>query len=1195
MRPPTQRQLEAGMEQTELRDTLSHLDQTLAQFTTAVNQITTSTKLDQALVGLVGQYGGDRAKVGWEYGKIQQQMAQAEAAAHHTRMQRIVQDSTDNLFRQQAIQDQLSMYAQQDSDAPLDEMSMVRDASAAGQMRMANMAYMQRNYHAASRAGYFGDMVQDPYFRSIGSRDGRMTPSQYLKAERTYMEDLAESESPRRMRGFMHHQRDVHHEVQQAMLNEQLSSNLGVRGGISYKGDFQSMTLPAVSGFAEDIGTSLDEAALVIRKLRDIRAITQDLSSGKGMEVVSAVDHAALIFERLGNFLGTTDVATIMSSAQKFTAIGHGSFERGFGAVVGGDRGAGGIHSRIIGPFGDPSYGIHAAAQASAQYGQLYGQDSMAGLQAGAWDHRVRNLMAQHATGDHFGYMGDPAKAADIYAPFLAARGTGMQAMLRHAGGGHDIMAGAAAMAGDASRDAVGFYSGMARRGAEAARDQTGAGVEMNLRREIRMYQTEFGLSEQEALLAVFGGNAVAADAYREVQSAQDRYATQFEQFLQAGRFSRIMDVGDRGGFVARQPADFTDLDRVRTGVATSVAGQLWQDLTVNPFMTARDALVGIVPEWESYRENVYTDMAERVQVRTIDRTIDRGFADRLRKDRSSLLMHIPEMLDTDEAAAEIKSVTEKVVRRRGRFDFNDVRRILAAGMRGMASRGVLSEELREELSEYIANLQPRQAFDEIGPLVTPGSAFHRLLQIAIDPDKISTLASTREQAMHINIAGSLLEAGMSAQELEELMPAEQMWAGRWAGRIEDFEHVLNAGAVAVTAGTMLATGGVGGIIAAPLAVGSKLLYSSMAAPVAKAGLEAIEGVSGWADTVLGDGLGARDTFMRALSAGDAGGYEQELRALLMLTRGMMETQLSFNLAERVIQYLSRLFNIYARSYNDIKKDRRRGESLDYHDPMSPGELNAVAATALEGMRSFADDFPNLERWINIVLGTLNSARSQVGASIREAPNPLTAVADVLKDLRDQSGEVRLGTVTGAVSGATQFLANVADRFDDGRELAELIPAITAGVEDTRAVVEHFGNIEQMIGTRARSTEELEASNRLLDTLRTAVDTGDYSGITRLSARDIDAASRTLGADFTDRLKQLTGETDPDIIRRELIPMMAQIGQQAEQDIQTVSANAQKNIELFAQMADIMLFNPDAKRKVVQLGQLLRGEAVTGL
>ena len=1172
MAPSKRPDLDAKIEGTKLTQSLMGIDQTLAKLNSTISQMQISNKLDKQMEGLVGRYGDDSARINMEYGKIQKQYMGSEAAKMQTQMQQMMQQQQQVMQQQAFYQQQLLQYKRNDAPPPT-EQSMPMEAYAAGRMRNSNLNYMMSDYHKASSAGYFGDLVKNPYF----TNQQNLTPAEYLQNERIEMRSVAESQDPAAVRAMLNQQRDLHNESQKAMLNQHLSTTMGVRGGISQRGDFESMTLPAVSGFAEDIGTSLDEAASVLRKMREIRVITQDLKSGKGMDVVNAVDDTALIFQKLSKLLGTTDVSKIVATSRQLANIGGGDFYKGLDVAQG-------IQPGIIGPFGDPRHSMGVAAAAGAQYDNLYGRDSQASMQAGAWDYRTRNLMSGYATGKHFNITGDPSDAAKIYAPFLASRGAGTQALIRAAGGGFDVMKGAEALAGEAGSNAVDFYMNLPNKMADAAKSQTGASAEYNLRKEIETYQREFGLSDNEALLSVFKGDARAANAYKEVQSAKDRYADEYENYLQAGRFSRLLTAGDAGGFRPGSNYDYSDPDMVTEGVATTRLGQMFKDLTVNPFYSARDMLHSAIPDWESYKESVYSDLADKVEVRKIDYGVDASFQTQLEKSNKDVIMHINSLLSNDYAAQATKDVIEKVAKGMGRFDFNDVKRILAAGLKGMAASGTLTDALKTRLSEYIASLTPNKAFKEIAPAISKDSQFYKLLQVAKDPDRISTLISSREQAMQVNIAGALLESGMSASEVNEIMPSDRMWAGRAAGFIEDFQGEFEtAVTVGTTAGALF---GPAGWTTTAVTTGIGLV----AVPGAKLALETVESVSNWADTVVGTGLQARTALMEALGSGDAGAYEQELRAMLLMTRGMLDKTMALDLAGSIVAYISRLIDIYANSYRDKKESKKQSKEADYSDPFTPRELNAISEVAMQGLGGWSKNFKDLEKWVTVILGTINSRSSNVGKAIRGNPNPVNAANSVIKDLEVQAGHVSIGAISGEVSASTQFMANLADKVESGQQLAEFIPSITAGVDDTLAVKEQFENIENRINARATSVEEVESANEIMSTLREAAETGDYSKVRSIDTRLFKSSEKALGKEFVSAVERLTGEKDDTTIKRELMPLLAQISQESQQVVQEMSGQAQKGIELFNQMADIVMFNPEAQRKVVQLGQLLRGE-----
>ena len=1183
-RPPSQFDLETQRHNLRFQEILENLNTTLQHMSSANQNMEFNVKLDELLNRLVSQHGQDRHRINFEFQQIRDNMSRSaigEAFHEQTSAQQRLMDLQNRVSASEA---QLALYAPSEYVRP-SQQTIFADASAAGMMRSEVQDTLSRGIYSAMGAGYYGPLMTHPYFDGLlplgvesAFRGPGITPMQRALREHQHIRNIAESEDPVQMRRFMEYQRDMFEESQKATFNRHISGAMGVEGGYSLRGDFEAIISPGVSDLAEELGVSLDEAAHVVKKMRDLRVITQDVRSGSGAEIMNALDETSRVLGTVSRVIGSTDIQELVTAANQLTHIGGGVFDRGVRMT---DQ----VTASITGPFSDPQYSVAHAAAMGQQYASMFGGNTLSAVQMGAWDFRTRNLLSQYATGKELDYLGGPEMASQIYLPHLAQRAAGIPAFLRHAGGGFDSLSGAEALSGEAAEDAVGFYMNMPRRLKEASEGQSGVLAEYNLMKEIELLQSRFGMSEEEAMLTVFGGDPTSVHAYREVLSARDSYAEEVQRRTGLARFTRVLSPHESIRLGDRRVYDYSREDVIAGGRGTGVMSQLGHDITSNLF---RDFIqdVGLaIPTIEGGRIESYQGLMD-IQRRDIDTlSVDRGFVTSLERDGDQVLPHIIQLLNTDGANEALERVVERIADLRGAFEFRDIQEILAAGARDYAYSGMVDARTSEQITRYIAELTPQKALRDLGARVPGDSMFARLLQVGVDPSQSSMLLTTTDQFLRANLAGAMREAGWDASDIEASLLAEHSVLRTTSKFLSENPLMSIGGSIAAGAGIK------GGLALAGVALGTGLL-PAIGVSIAAAGLVAatawgVDAGTRYAGVMGGEAVDV-EALRETLGVGDLSGYEVSLRTMVHAIRAMYSRIYGttvLNYRRRVLELAGSVLRAYANAYAEHSRNLSEEEQRD-GVIIPENRINAARDVLMSTLPRPTE--PNGDDTLRTLIGSLlrniNSPNSEIGRFLR-VRNSLNVVNTLVQDLEASAEDMGL-SMWATIGASTGSMVNLIEGTDG--DFSGLLEAIQT-TDVSEQMEREFSALNDIITVRARDEEERTAATRIQDTVRQAYERGDFSLIQGLSTRDLDLSERALGKEYTEALRRMRGESE-EVIRREIAPVMrARMGEAMSEMERRASASMQI-IELFMDATDHFLHNDEMKHRVVELGKLLRGK-----
>jgi len=115
---------------------------------------------------------------------------------------------------------------------------------------------------------------------------------------------------------FAEQQRDLYQRTQKASLNNIVANKLGVAGGGIARSEFDESVLPMLNDFSANMGTTIDKTAELMKKLRDVSAISADVSSGKASDIFMGLEQLENAMMRFSSIAGSSDPAAMNRAAQ---------------------------------------------------------------------------------------------------------------------------------------------------------------------------------------------------------------------------------------------------------------------------------------------------------------------------------------------------------------------------------------------------------------------------------------------------------------------------------------------------------------------------------------------------------------------------------------------------------------------------------------------------------------------------------------------------------------------------------------------------------------------------------------------------------------------------------------------------------------------------------------------------------------
>ena len=1181
---PDNGSVEQSLYSNQLKDTLNNLNATLIQLTGTREMLGVGAKLDSIMSQLAYRYPNAPARITKEYNAAAVQMQQAVSGETQSAMTELMRQQDMLAANRQALQAEMSMSNPLNNNRGPSQSTVIQDATSAAYMNRMSNPFIAASYLSAEKAGYYGRSVSNPYYTSevftVNEGNGYHSPIQRAITEQQYLNSLSSSGSPEQMRRYNLHSQFVAEETQKAMLNQHLSSSMGIKNGMMRRGEFESMVLPAVSGFAEDINAPLDEAASVLRRLKDLRLIANDVRSGSGSDAVMAVHEASKLISSISGLIKSNDITELVTAARQLRNIGGGDVKAGVHSVLGKQH-SGLMSGRygnlfgstevILGDMRDPAYDMSEAIRNANQFGQFFGGNTASAMNMGAWSHRFSNLMSRHGTGKFMGYTGNEEQAASILSGVIAQRASGVQGMLYAAGGGYDIMAGADKLSGRAGSDPVQFYLNMNKDMAAASRSQSGAGARLNITRDIRNLMSQ-GLTETEAQLTVLG-SPQGIEAYKEILAAETGSADEVERRVQAGRLLNVLTPSKNLELFYSRNEFLSDPSDIMSRTGQSETGAFLQGFFVDPF---RDMGAGI-SERLSYDLKRGQDASYNfrgLQRTRRDTSIDTSFRRDMSRSNLTVLSHIPAIVDTAAAREKTESILERIGNMNRPPSIADVREILTAGLQDYMASGAMDASGLRSLAAYIAGLTPAKAAKDLLPIFNADTTIHKLIRVLFDPKLTSSLFTSSGQVLRAVTAGSLYESGLSETVIRNMVSANEGWARDTARVLDEYDLLAMGTSSAVVGVAGLAFGGLPAL--AGIAVGVA------AVPVITTALEAGADVHDYYQVHTGQkvDIEAIDSFLGAGSA-----YQRELKTFAGVMRSGVSASWKAILGETadktIKSMLQSLFHNYSRAYFMSKSADSKTK-----DPMSSARLNALIAEVTSAGGVVAKLEGGQARLASI-LRALNREDSEVGKMIRENRRNVDAVlGDLNKAMDDVSSD--LGTFGGFRNAVTSFENIVSSAEAAGADLSGTFIAM-AQAGGAQEAAKDYAEIERMIMTETQPGLEQDTVKGAVSRIQQAITAKDYSKLV-FSNTELDAMSKLFGKEFTDQFRSM-GNLPEEERKRIITGAWSSLSGKAGTLMQSADTSAAEMVRILYRMADLITGNPGDSGEVSKnnLKSILKG------
>ena len=1151
---PNQLDLETQRTNLMLQETLANLNLTMTRMQSNQERLNLGVRLDAVLDELAASNMSTKRAMA-EYNRIAGDMNTSFQQSAQNRENTAAQIAAAAQTGLGTVNARLEMYSP-GYKPPVSEETAVQDFDSILDMHRSARTGLGKDMAAARAAGYFQDPgLRQPYFnRHAGYQDTGTQEFAWFNQVRK----LADNGDPLEIRTFSEFEREMYEESQKAMLNRQVSENLGVKSGMVAKRDFEAIVQPGLSNFAQDYNLALDQAASVIKKMQELNVVSADLHTGRGAEILTAIDRTGDIFKRLSGVLKSTDVNELMAYAARMSNIGHGDFDLGFAQTYSNTR-------HILGTFRTQQSLAQASAMAQ-QFEGMFGQDSLAAVNAGAWGARNANIAAIYADGSKF-HTGTPQTAAALYTRAVMSQALGPSGLILASGGG-DALAGAKRLMSQAgARGAVDFYLNMPEMMQKAQEHMTGPSADRYFRERIQNLQRNFRLSEDEALLSVFH-NAEGVNAYKEMRNARERQADEIERNIRLARFQGTYLPGDSPELrfmrdeeaLTESQIDVSGRFMAQTGIEDWLRESVWSKFTrldpsLSHWSTAdRYNISGIRDESVDYMSNIDSMTVEEAS-------------------SSGVISSVVSAAQTDSA----RKSTEKLIRQIAggkRPNIRDLQRILIEGATDYAGTGLLDGKREQEVKRYIAGLTPRKAFKEIAPRLDKEDPLRQVIEAAVDFNAAARKLLNPDQLNRQQLVGTLAASGADIRR--------NIAGFEWLRDLNTWVSDHQEGIDATLSGVSMVLSAV-----APISFGTSLAIDAaiMAAPTA---LQGIEGAAEYLGATLGSGIDI-DAIMDATGVNDSDvtAFESEVRSYLLAIRALLGTFNYFSSvaslvtltrnSERCSQALIEIVNVYTdkiRKKKEASKGKSRQEVF-----LTQEECNGIAKQMTErlwdswknqGVLDSNTTIAFMRQTVASIVIALNHAESNVGTMIRKGSSSglnaeIKSFAANMKDVLDDT----LWSDSDVAS-----WRNMAARTN-GKEFSNVFLGTFASKDAMLEQQQRFDNVNRLIERSRTGDEESNSiTSEFMDRLNNAVLDGKIDSL-QADEKTLKAIKKTLGAKGNE-LEQILRNSDNRSRRTELMNWYAKLEDSGRDVTLQTDKHAMELVDTFMRTAQYLLANEQA-------------------
>lgn len=1177
-RQPNQLELETQRTQLQLQETLNNLDATLQRMAATSEQLKVGTQLD-AILDRLSQSGMTDYQVTKQFEQTQREML--GALQQQTAVQQAVLAQKGQFIGGQlsTVNSQLAMYSPEYQHALPSLVTMPEDfANTLGFRDQTNLymygdgLFVSGNSRMAQNAGYFSpDPLINPYYDKSAGAYASVVDQEFAWFKN--IRNTAANGSAYDVADVLEFERLRQEEAQKAMLNQHISNAFGMTDKMFARSEFEGVVQPGLSSFAQDYGLALDQAAAVIKKMRDLQVISQDIQSSNSSHILNALDQTDEIFSKLSRIIKSNNVQELLNYSQHIARVGNGDFETGLGMIE--DNSV-----SIMGGMANVTQSMEQAAAAARQFDAMFGPDSLASYNAGAWSARNQMLVHRYADGSKFR---DPNMAADLYTQSTMAMANGLQGMVLSAGRGEALTGAENLIDQLKEKGATQFYLDLPEMMREAQSDMTGPYAEIYLERRLRDLKRRFRFDDDNAALAVFQDpNRVAA--YKEMMHARDRRAESILNALDQARFVGSYDPGEEW-----QISLFDEKGAYRES-DIDLEGGFWRSTGLPQWgADVFDAISRFNPRIDPGRDAKF-DLSRIRRRAAVTEEIDRNFQREMTAGNADALSVIPEIASTERAQETARGIITKIAEKSYKPKIHDIQRIFIEGLVDYSSTGNLNSETGARLRSYIASLTIKQAQEDILPILGDNDPVAMVIKAAANFNVVAPQLLNPDQLASQQIVGSLAEYGIDITGHlagQGTMAAVSEWVNENKGLVGAV--VGTVGGIAVTA----ATGGLG----APAAFAAGAVADTLISIMAPTVVEGASEFTDWVSVTMGDEIDIEDlSEALGLTDNSVTAIEREMRGMLIFLRGLLTTW-STDVSTRAANIISQLIRRYIKGLEVTNKDKKPKES---YRPLSDEQLNAIISEETQRLYKSlssqgyltdqADQHPEeFKAWVTSVLRAINDKNSPTGERLR-APGNLhehaNGVVSTLKTVAENIASDHLddwyaGT---AVSSVRNFY-----EIGGGKEFSGIFTASAASASGVVAEVQaQFANISRMIDAGTSTAEERESAQKAMDTIQNfltrRVDELDITG------EQYDALEKLLGKTQVGKLKdQLDLAEDTEDKRKKAALWFAEAGQQANTEAQRLDDESAQIVRTFMKVAMMITSDPNASELSRQLYRTMTG------
>jgi len=650
---------------------------------------------------------------------------------------------------------------------------------------------------------------------------------------------MQDSNDPEMYRSYAQYTQGMFEQSQKASINMNFSKALGMNNLIP-TAEFEQGYVPAVNNLADILGVDLDNALKIIRKMKDLRALTADVTSGRAEEIAMGVDETLKIINSVSKLVGSGDLQQIMSATGTITQFGGGNFRTGIETIFQsseaeiGTQGAVSLFRNMINPY-------------TQEYVGKFGYSSAALRQAGFQQQMVSDITKYGNFGaSSFRSLGDVAGVSGITSDFLANELQNPMLMMTDAGNGN-LMAGADSLGNTAGGDPAAFYLGRSASMYDLRNKYSGSSSLDMIRDRLNYFRNQFpGMSEDELILAVSRGNPNTANALRQSMSAQDASTGEFLNKLGAGldfrniaggQFLNISELRDKmfPAYQAYTSSPYqagTFGSRLATemfGGAISSVGRFGQktyeefQYQVPEVQMVLDYIAGgsssmTSAEMSKNRIGGFTDNSGKVVKLKFNESEGLGSVNRADMQKSHMMSLLSTAVQTDKAIGRMEEILQDP-RIGGFISAGMIKDILRAGVLDLAGMTDINREDVNQLYTIIDSISIEELKNKMGAYLPAQSTFMIMLNRALGLGGSEYVIGEETATRNIMMRG-YMAGGMDRNEAADLasvgMASKQTFAN-WRTTLNQ-DTLLKSG---LGLGVSLATGAMG--YAGAIALAGKL------------------------------------------------------------------------------------------------------------------------------------------------------------------------------------------------------------------------------------------------------------------------------------------------------------------------------------------------------------------------------------